>query len=211
VTTDTKVARIHQKEMTREQILVAATKLLAEKGYASLRVAEVAKEAAVSLGGHLHHFPSKESLVVAVLERLSTQVMRSVEADAAQDTEGTDILLLIAQSALRFYGRPEFLIYLDIFLSERRHTFVGDKAIALTASQRIAIEALWLPHVTARGIESNVATLLIRAIWSQARGLAISSNRQAKTAQTEIMMAVVDALRASYFRPEQVSITGKTY
>lgn len=132
--------------MTREHILVAATKLLGQNGYAALRVAAVAKEAGVSLGGFLHHFPSKESLVVAVLEQLSAKVMHLVELDAAQDKhEVDDILLLIAKSAQRFYGSPEFLIYLDIFLSVRHHTLVGDTAIALTTSQRSATEALWLP------------------------------------------------------------------
>ena len=171
-------ARSEQKEATREQILVAATKLLARQGYAALRVAAVAKEAGVSLGGQLHHFPSKESLVIAVLERLSARALDLAARDAAHDTPGEDILQVIAESAHRFYATPEFLIYLDIFLSVRRHTLVGDTAITLLTSQRAATEALWLPHLTARGIGAEQTILIIRALWGLARGLAISSVRE---------------------------------
>ncbi|WP_321794916.1 helix-turn-helix domain-containing protein [Caballeronia sp. J97] len=198
VTHRAKNLRAEQKEMTRESILVAATKLLGQNGYAALRVAAVAQEAGVSLGGFLHHFPSKESLVVAVLERLSANVTHLVELDAAQDNHDVDILLLISKSAQRFYGSPEFLIYLDIFLSVRHHTLVGDAAIALAISQRSATEALWLPHVTARGIDGREAILLIRTIWGLARGLAISSRVDANAEHLAIMTLVTDALRMSH-------------
>jgi AcrR family transcriptional regulator len=199
VTGEAKVPRIERKEATREQILIAATKLLGEHGYAALRVAAVAKEAGVSLGGHLHHFPSKESLVAAVLERLSAHVMQLAEQDAAQDTGSEDILMLIANSARRFYASREFLIYLDIFLSVRRHTLAGDTAISLTTSQRTATEALWLSHVTARGIDAKEAILIIRALWSLARGLAISSREDKDTSHSASMNLVIEALRKSYF------------
>ncbi|PMS38583.1 TetR family transcriptional regulator [Trinickia symbiotica] len=197
---DEKTLRSERKEATREQILIAATRLLAQHGYAALRVAAVAQEAGISLGGYLHHFASKESLVVAVLERLSTHVMDMAKRDAAQDTGKEDVLVLIANSAQRFYSTPEFLIYLDIFLSTRRHTFVGDTAITLAASQRTAIEALWLPHLTARGIDADDAILVIRALWGLARGLAISSSREdVKTGPSATMTLVIAAIRASHF------------
>lgn len=199
MTSEAKIPRSERKEATHEQILVAATKLLGEHGYAALRVAAVAKEAGVSLGGYLHHFPSKELLVVAVLERLSALVMKLAERDAAQDTEDEDILVLIANSARRFYASREFLIYLDIFLSVRRHTLVGDMAITLPASQRSATEALWLPHVTARGIDAKDAILIIRALWGLARGLAISSGEDFKATQSATMTLVIETLRKSYF------------
>ncbi|MBW9105068.1 TetR/AcrR family transcriptional regulator [Paraburkholderia phenoliruptrix] len=201
MTRDEKILRSERKEATREQILIAATKLLAQHGYAALRVAAVAQEAGISLGGYLHHFASKESLVVAVLERLSTRVLDVAKQDAAQDTGKEDVLLLIANSAQRFYSTPEFLIYLDIFLSTRRHTFVGDTAITLAASQRTAIEALWLPHLTARGIDGDDAILVIRALWGLARGLAISSSREdVKTGSSATMTLVIAAIRSSHFR-----------
>lgn len=209
MTREAKVPRSDRRETTREQILVAATELLAEHGYAALRVAAVAKEAGVSLGGYLHHFPSKELLVVAVLERLSARVMSIAEQDALQKTGEKDLFEQIARGAQRFYASREFLIYLDIFLSVRRHTFVGDTAIALTTAQRSATEALWVPRVTAQGVAAKDAVLIIRALWGLARGLAISSSEDFRSSQWETMKLVIEALRKSHLETPSSSNEGR--
>jgi AcrR family transcriptional regulator len=193
--------RTEQKEATRELILEAATKLLAKHGYAALRVAAVAKEAGVSLGGQLHHFPTKNSLVIAVLERLSARVLKLAERDAARDSKSGDPLLLIAESATRFYSAPEFLVYLDIFLSVRRHTLIGDKAIALLTSQRMATERLWIRHLTECGIAEKEALSIVQALWGLCRGLAISSARDKDTSNSrEGLDLAVRALRLLCFK-----------
>src|ERR1700729_2230886 len=57
-----------RSEETRTRILKAAANLIRKRGYARFRTAEVAKEAGLSRGAQLHHFPTKDSLVVATLE-----------------------------------------------------------------------------------------------------------------------------------------------
>lgn len=199
MTRKARTSRSEQKEVTREQILDAATELLAEKGYAALRVAAVAQKAGVSLGGQLHHFPSKDELVVAVLERLSTRILESAEQEAARSAVEGDIFTTAAKSAQRFYAAPEFLIYLDIFLSVRRHTLIGDTAIRLLQSQRAAIESLWLTYLTRQGISADHALLTIRALWGLCRGLAISSSsEQRQSGSQKTVNFFVHALRNAY-------------
>ncbi len=193
-----RTSRSEQKDATREQILEAATKLLAEHGYAALRVAAVAKEAGVSLGGQLHHFPSKESLVIAVVERLSARVMDLAVQEAARANTDDD-LAPISKSAERFYAAPEFLIYLDIFLSVRRHSLIGEMATKLLLSQRAATEALWTPHLTDRGVGADDAVLIVRSLWALSRGLAVSSaGDQGKAGNRAALDFVIEALRRTY-------------
>lgn len=172
--------RKNQKDATRELLLEAATTLLAEEGYAALRVAAVARKAGVSLGGMLHHFPTKEAMVLAVIERLSVRVARLAEQDVTKDNENGDILKLMAESAMRFYAAPEFLVYLDIFLSLRRRTVMADTLVEAMTSQRIATEKLWVSRLTQRGIDTEKALQIVRSIWGLARGLAISSEQQSR-------------------------------
>jgi len=189
-----------QKDATREQILEAATKLLGAHGYAALRVASVAKEAGVSLGGHLHHFPSKEALVVAVLECLAARVLDVARREAGRAAKDEDILVTIARSAERFYAASEFLIYLDILLSVRRNTLVGDTAIRLLVSQRTATEAMWLSHLTVRGIGKDDAVLIVRSLWRLSRGLAISSaGDRVRSANRATVDFIIAALRRTHF------------
>lgn len=56
-------------EQTREDILVATSKVLEEFGYQGSRVEEICSRAGVSRGAFYHHFPSKEAAVVALVER----------------------------------------------------------------------------------------------------------------------------------------------
>lgn len=57
----------------REEIITAATELFARIGYRNATVLEIAQEAGISRTGLLHHFPSKEVLLEAVLARRDAQ------------------------------------------------------------------------------------------------------------------------------------------
>jgi AcrR family transcriptional regulator len=52
----------------REQLLDAATALIAERGYWGLSLQDVADACGITLPGVLHHFGTKDGLLVAVLE-----------------------------------------------------------------------------------------------------------------------------------------------
>ncbi|MFB0610656.1 TetR/AcrR family transcriptional regulator [Aurantiacibacter poecillastricola] len=178
----------HRKKLaTRDRILDAATKLLAKHGYAALRVAAVAKAAGVSPGGHLHHFQTKDALVVGVLEMISEKALKKAEEDAAKIDSCANPLAVIAGSAIAFYRSTEFLIYLDIHLSARRETKIGAKAVEILVEQRQAIEEMWLPHLLKRDLSQDQALNIIRTLWSLARGLAISSAPQADAEDADVM------------------------
>lgn len=52
----------------RERLLEAAVKLVRKQGFSATSVDELCKEAGVTKGAFFHHFPSKESLGVAVAD-----------------------------------------------------------------------------------------------------------------------------------------------
>jgi len=58
------------KQSCREPILDAAEEVVIECGGAHLTLDAVAEKAGVSKGGLLYHFPSKEALLMAMLDRL---------------------------------------------------------------------------------------------------------------------------------------------
>jgi len=56
----------------REPLLRAAATVVAERGYSALTLDAVGAATGVSKGGVLYHFPTKEALVAALLEELTT-------------------------------------------------------------------------------------------------------------------------------------------
>lgn len=75
-----------QKEKTRDRILGAAEQVFASKGYHESLVDDIAEEVSLSKGGIYFHFPSKEDLFFAVLDRLADRLVVKAEEAAARET-----------------------------------------------------------------------------------------------------------------------------
>jgi AcrR family transcriptional regulator len=70
----------------REEIVSAALELFAARGYRGTTIAQVAERVGITDAGLLHHFPSKEHLLLAVLahrEERDLELVRSARADSA--------------------------------------------------------------------------------------------------------------------------------
>ncbi|NAT18189.1 TetR/AcrR family transcriptional regulator, partial [Pseudomonas syringae pv. actinidifoliorum] len=65
----TRQRRAPKGEKRREELLDAALQVFSLEGYTGASVAKVAAIVGISVAGLLHHFPSKISLLMGVLER----------------------------------------------------------------------------------------------------------------------------------------------
>jgi len=85
------VTRVPQEERTRAmraRLLEATVELLVEKGYAGTSTTLVSERAGVSRGAQLHHFPTKQDLVVAAVKHVTE--VRGAELVAAAEGLPTD-------------------------------------------------------------------------------------------------------------------------
>ncbi|MFO0665768.1 MAG: TetR/AcrR family transcriptional regulator [Polyangiaceae bacterium] len=71
----------------RQRALAAALLIATRDGAGALSLDAVAKEAEISKGGLTHHFPSKDALVLALVEKLVFEFEGMVLARAAADKE----------------------------------------------------------------------------------------------------------------------------
>src|SRR5262245_58593813 len=69
-----------------QRLLDAAEQIVARDGVANLTLDAVAREAGVSQGGLLYHYPNKSALVTAILERLATRCETRHAAAIGQDS-----------------------------------------------------------------------------------------------------------------------------
>jgi AcrR family transcriptional regulator len=70
---------------TAQQILEAAERVILRNGVAKATLDEIAREASISKGGVLHHFPSKEAVLVAVLQGLIARFEAGIDAKRKED------------------------------------------------------------------------------------------------------------------------------
>jgi AcrR family transcriptional regulator len=73
-----------QRTQTRERILEAAEAVFADNGYHDALVDEIGKRTSMSQGGLYFHFPSKEVLFFAVMDRLANKLVARAEKAAAK-------------------------------------------------------------------------------------------------------------------------------
>lgn len=65
----------------RQQILDAALKLFADSGFHATSISNIAKEAGVSKGLMYNYFESKETLLYAITDEISTDIMDMINPD----------------------------------------------------------------------------------------------------------------------------------
>ncbi|NQX71644.1 TetR/AcrR family transcriptional regulator [Paenibacillus alba] len=70
----------------RNHILAAASFLVKTRGVEKLTLEAAAKEAGVSKGGLLHHFPSKEALIKGMVEEIATEFVTDIQDRVNRDT-----------------------------------------------------------------------------------------------------------------------------
>src|SRR5918998_2874739 len=85
---------------TRERILDAAQSLVLQRGFAGTSVDAVLAAASVTKGGFFHHFPSKQALGLALVERYAVVDLQALEdfmtgAEASSDDPAEQVVAFV--------------------------------------------------------------------------------------------------------------------
>ncbi|MEU4559390.1 TetR/AcrR family transcriptional regulator [Actinoplanes sp. NPDC023936] len=94
---------------TQDRILDAAEAVFASKGYRGGALNDVALAAGYTRAGLLHHFPSKEALLLAILERRDER-LHALESIAPDESIG-DVLSAVPRAFERY---PELRMFIQL-------------------------------------------------------------------------------------------------
>ena len=104
---------------TRQQILEAAVRCIVKLGYASTTTMVIAKEAGLSRGATLHHFPSKIDIIKATVDFLYEKRSRAVTNSASKLPEGGDRVKLAVHAYWQQVNHPLFLAFFELSVAAR--------------------------------------------------------------------------------------------
>ncbi|HEV7173630.1 TetR/AcrR family transcriptional regulator [Pedococcus sp.] len=96
-------------EATRERIVAAASELFAERGFHSTPMTSIAEAAQLSQTGLLHHFPSKDDLLAAVLEQRDVRDFATLSARRSERARGWDACDDLVELVRLNAGREAFV------------------------------------------------------------------------------------------------------
>ncbi len=115
------VTRIPQAERTaamRLRLMEATVASLVELGWAGTSTTGVSQRAGVSRGAQLHHFPSKQALVVGAVEHL-TERRRLAMADAVQALPDVGRTRAVLDVLAEQFTSPVFFAALELWVAAR--------------------------------------------------------------------------------------------
>jgi AcrR family transcriptional regulator len=164
-----------RRRETREKLIEAAVEVLATRGYSNFRIAEVAKLSGVSHGGMIHHYPSKDALITAVLEHVTNTLQNKAQAKIREVTNEESAVKAIIESGKDFFFGTEFPIFLDLVLATRQGGSLPQAARTLARRQRQSIEDLWVAALDRVGVGGQVARDTVGLIWTTLRGLGVEA------------------------------------
>ena len=136
----------------RPQIVDCAIDTIAEMGFAKASVDQIAKRAGVSKGVISYHFPSKEEIVDAVIEKVVAAGRSHMEPRIMAETSAAGRLRAYIESDLEFIGahRKPLIALVEIAMSARR----ADGTLVI-GPESLAQRAASLEHLLRAGQRSG--------------------------------------------------------
>jgi AcrR family transcriptional regulator len=103
----------------RQRLLEATVQCLAEYGWSGTSTTVISQRAGVSRGAQLHHFPTKNDLVVAAVEHLATIRRDELAQAAAALPDGPDRTRAVLEMLGEHFTSDVFAAALDLWVAAR--------------------------------------------------------------------------------------------
>jgi AcrR family transcriptional regulator len=128
------------QEDRRRQILQAAVRAFARKGYHACRVSDIAKEAGVAYGLVYHYYRSKEALLEAIFQETWGAMLATIRSVEGLDEPAREQVRKVSEIVLRTWKRdPELVRVLvrEVTRSSQVQQETDEIDLAYQALQRI--------------------------------------------------------------------------
>ena len=125
---------------TQSRLLDATIDCLIELGYAHLTTSTVAERAGVSRGAQLHHFPTKEELVLAAVEHLFERRNQEFLDTFARLPPTADRAVAAIDLLWKMIGSEPFYAWLELAVAGRTDPTLGRRVRELGSRAAMQVE-----------------------------------------------------------------------
>ena len=129
--TNTRRSQAARSASTRQALLDATIACLVEDGYANTTTSRVAERAGVSRGAHLHHFQTRQALLVAAMEHLAERRGEHLLAAAETLPEGRERIGAGLDLLWSGYASPLYQAALDLWTHARTDPDLRERLVAV--------------------------------------------------------------------------------
>ncbi|GAA4883617.1 MULTISPECIES: TetR/AcrR family transcriptional regulator [Saccharopolyspora] len=209
--TPTKGPRSRQERTadSRALILDAAVACLVEHGYAGASTVVIQDRAGVSRGRLLHHFPSRDELLVAAAQHLAVARIGQSEQRVAEalgtEPDGPERVDRCIELLWETFQEPHFWAAMELWTAARTHPALAaalrPQERALRDSIRSVSDRIWGPAVCAHPNYPRLRELLFTSM----RGAALPYAFEDRPAATDPHLALWKSLARELLFDGEVS------
>jgi AcrR family transcriptional regulator len=184
-------SRVPQEERTRlmrQRLLDATIDCLVEHGWSGTSTTLVSQRAGVSRGAQLHHFPSKNDLVLAAVEHLSEKRAVELREAARHLPSGRRRTRAVLDMLAEHFTSPVFNAALELWVAARTDATLHAAVVPL--EQRVGREAHQIA-VDALGVDEGLPGVreLVQATLDLVRGLGLANTISDDSARRRRILA----------------------
>ena len=165
-----------KSEISRQQVLDAAIRALAERGYARTSVSDIAAQAGMSKGAVHYHFDSKADLIAQVLEHCADAMRARVRAAWAAPGEPHERIrrALSEMRKSRSKAEPELRVLADLMAQGLHDPALKEPLAAMFEANRKEVVEQLLASLSALGLKPKIAPhIMPRLLLGTLDGLAL--------------------------------------
>lgn len=162
-----------RSRLTRQRLLAATVRSLAERGWTATTVSVIATEAGISRGALQHHFPTREAIIVAALEYVFEERRLVVERMPPPTGDGPERVHAVVTALIDVYNGELFRAALHAWTAAAADEQVREVIAPLERRFARSVHELMVDHLGADDTDPHVRTL-IQATLDLARGLALA-------------------------------------
>ena len=187
----TAATRVPQEERTRlmrQRLLDATIECLVEHGWSGTSTTLVSQRAGVSRGAQLHHFPTKNDLVLAAVAHLSDMRAEELRAAAQHLPSGRRRTRAVLDMFAEHFTSPVFNAALELWVAARTDATLHAAVVPL--EQRVGREAHQIA-VAALGVDESRPGVreLVQATLDLVRGLGLANTISDDSARRRRILA----------------------
>jgi AcrR family transcriptional regulator len=184
---------------TQARLLDATIECLIERGWAATSTTEVVRRAGVSRGAQVHHFPTKDDLVLAAIEHLLERRIAEFQATFADLPAGERSHATAMRLMYEKCFRASFEPWLELVVAARTDPALHARFVQLEARFFETALATFRDLFPVAAADAGFARVGLRLAFSVLDGLAIG--RLIDTADDDLdeVLEVFNAMTAVYF------------
>ena len=182
---------------SRELVLDAAERVMAEHGFEAATLARVVEEAGIPLSSVYHYYGSKDGILLAVMERGAERFFADLPIPNRRHGRPAEHLATVLSTTARTLERhPNFLRLLIVFAVQPPAVAGGEIEAVVTRVRRLGLDRLREQIALAFGDdpESSVTGPLARIALAAVDGAFVASQADRAVTLEELLEPLVPAI-----------------